>query len=96
MNAKALEIYDILKGIGLSEEKARKFVDYIEESAQTRIEKELKNFPTKQDLIREIEKLRVGMANLKADLIKWMFIFWVGQVAVISGIIFAMLKLYFK
>ncbi len=96
MATKALEIYDILKGIGLEEEKARKFVDYIEESSHTTIEKELKNFATKEDLLREIEKLRVEMANLKVDLIKWMFIFWIGQVAVISGIIFVMLKLYFK
>jgi len=39
MATKVLEIYEILKGIGLEEEKARKFVDYIEESAHTRIEK---------------------------------------------------------
>lgn len=49
------------------------------------LKKELKNFTTKEDI-----------ANLKVDLIKWMFIFWVEQVGVISGIIFAMLKLYFK
>ena len=96
MATKALEIYDILKGIGLEEEKARKFVDYIEESSNTTIEKELKNFATKEDLLREIEKLRVEMANVKVDLIKWMFIFWIGQISVISGIIFVMLKLYFK
>lgn len=85
MNASALEIYEILKGIGLAEDKARKFVDYIEEGARAKIEKELQIFATKEDL-----------ANLKVDLVKWMFIFWVGQVAIISGIIFAMLKLYFK
>jgi hypothetical protein len=69
---------------------------YVEESAQTRIERELKNLATKEDLLRETEKLRLEIGNLKVDMIKWMFIFWVGQVAVISGIIFAMLKLYFK
>jgi len=96
MTTRTLEVYEILKGIGLEEEKARKLVDYIEESAQTRIERELHNFATKEDLVRETEKLRLEMANLKSDLIKWMFIFWVGQVAVISGIVFAMLELYFK
>jgi len=89
MTGKALEIYDILRGIGLEEEKARKFVDYVEETGQTRIEKEIKNLATKEDLVREI-------ATTKVDIIKWMFIFWVGQVAVISGIIFAMLTLFFK
>ncbi len=103
MTVKALEVYDILKGIGLEEEKARKFVDYIEETNQERIEKEIKHFVTKEDLlatkenlVREIADVRRDVADVKVDLIKWMFIFWVGQVAVISGIIFAMLKLYFK
>ncbi|MDR0793943.1 MAG: hypothetical protein LBE82_11590 [Chitinophagaceae bacterium] len=36
------------------------------------------------------------IANSKADIIKWMFIFWIGQIAVLTGIIFAILSLYFK
>ena len=31
-------------------------------------------------------------AEYKADIIKWMFIFWVGQVGVILGILFAFFK----
>ena len=31
-------------------------------------------------------------SSIKAELIKWMFIFWVGQVAVILGILFAFFK----
>ncbi len=44
----------------------------------------------------EIEKIRVEVAASKADTLRWMFIFWIGQIGVLSGIIFAMLKLYFK
>ena len=44
----------------------------------------------------EIEKIRVEVASSKADTLRWMFIFWIGQIGVLSGIIFAMLKLYFK
>ncbi|MGR3175947.1 MAG: hypothetical protein ACUZ8N_15325 [Candidatus Scalindua sp.] len=33
------------------------------------------------------------IANLKSELIKWMFIFWIGQIGILTGIIFAMLKI---
>ncbi len=39
----------------------------------------------------EIGKLRVDMGNLRAELIKWMFIFWVGQIAVLGGLIVGLL-----
>lgn len=45
---------------------------------------------------KEIGKVRVemheGMGRLRAEIIKWMFIFWMGQIAVPSGIIFAIVR----
>ncbi len=43
-------------------------------------------------LTEEISKLRVEMSKMYANLIKWMFIFWVGQIGVITAILFAFLK----
>jgi hypothetical protein len=43
-------------------------------------------------LTEEIGKLDVKISETKADLIKWMFIFWIGQVGVILGILFAFFK----
>jgi len=43
-------------------------------------------------LSEEIGKLDVKISETKADLIKWMFIFWIGQVGVILGILFAFFK----
>jgi oligoendopeptidase F len=39
------------------------------------------------------EKLRVEIANSKAETIKWMFIFWIGNVITIIGGIIAILKI---
>ncbi len=39
------------------------------------------------------EKLRVEIANSKADMIKWMFIFWIGNVITIIGGIIGILKI---
>lgn len=53
------------------------------------------------EVIKEIEKkdelvtkdfLERRLAELKTDLLKWMFFFWIGQIAVIVAI----LKLMFK
>ena len=40
----------------------------------------------------EFAKVRQEMAELKADLIRWMFIFWVGQLGAILGILFAFFR----
>ncbi|MCF6148100.1 MAG: hypothetical protein E3K37_05520 [Candidatus Kuenenia sp.] len=37
-------------------------------------------------------ELKSDIANTKAELIKWMFIFWIGQVATIIGILFIFFK----
>ena len=64
--------------------------------AEERFEKRLADECGKLRL--EIEKLRtelkVEIANNKADIIKWMFIFWIGQIGVLSAIMFAVLKFY--
>lgn len=44
------------------------------------------------DVAGEIGKLRVDMANWRADLLKWSFLFWIGQVAAIAGLMAFMLR----
>jgi len=41
---------------------------------------------------KRLGKLDVKIERVRADLIKWMFIFWVGQVGVLIGILFAFFK----
>ncbi len=43
-------------------------------------------------LTEEIGKVRVEAARNHTSLIKWMFIFWIGQVAALLGILFAFFK----
>ncbi|RME44497.1 MAG: hypothetical protein D6791_13035 [Chloroflexi bacterium] len=43
--------------------------------------------------ITEVEaRLQTQLAETKADLIRWMFIFWVGQLATILGVLFVFFK----
>ena len=43
-------------------------------------------------LAEEIGKLRTDMAGLRANLIQWMFLFWVGQIGALTGILFAFFR----
>jgi len=40
----------------------------------------------------DLEKLRTEMQLLKADLLKWVFVAWLSQIGVLSGIMLAFLK----
>jgi len=46
----------------------------------------------RKDFAQEIGILRAETANGKADMIKWMFIFWIGQIAATFGLIILYLK----
>ena len=38
-------------------------------------------------------KLRSGMAEQRADLVKWMFMFWIGTIVPLAGLMIALTKL---
>ena len=43
-------------------------------------------------LTEEISKFRVEMHNLRASLIRWMFLFWIGQIGVLTSILFTFFR----
>ena len=60
---------------------------------------ELKILAVKEDLLMTESRLEVKIlatkedfANMKAEVIKWMFIFWVGQVVATFGFILLFIK----
>ncbi len=44
------------------------------------------------ELSGETSKLRAEMHDLRASLIQWMFVFWIGQIGVLVGFLFTFLK----
>lgn len=60
------------------------------ETAADRFEKRLAEF--KGDVRGDISEVKAQVSEVKADLIKWMFVFWIGQIAVITGIIMAVIR----
>ncbi len=63
-----------------------------EENANLRSELREENANLRSELRGEIADLRTQMADYRADLIRWMFIFWVGQLGAILAIIFVFFR----
>ena len=79
---------------------------YIDNKTERSVEATIKTLATKHDLhlvkddlhlvkdelMREISNVRKEAGENKADTIKWMFIFWIGQVGATMAMIFLYLK----
>ncbi|GAA4093357.1 hypothetical protein [Mucilaginibacter panaciglaebae] len=61
---------------------------YIDNKTERAVENSIQTLATRED----VANIRKEMAEIKAETIKWMFIFWVGQFAGIIAIIMMMLK----
>ena len=80
MHVAEIELYEILKE-KVGEKEAKTLVEYIE----TKVEKK---FEEKHDILAT----KTDLANMKADIIKWMFLFWIGQLASLIAI----LQIFFR
>ncbi|MDB5009117.1 MAG: hypothetical protein JWP45_3510 [Mucilaginibacter sp.] len=65
---------------------------YIDNKTERSVEVSIKTLATKEDLAKVKYDLGKEISETKADTIKWMFIFWIGQV----GATLAMLLLFLK
>jgi hypothetical protein len=75
MSTLELKVYEIFKS-KLGDSEAEILINYFNSMTDQKITEKKDLFATKEDL-----------ANMKADIIKWMFIFWVGQLGALVAII---------
>jgi DNA-directed RNA polymerase sigma subunit (sigma70/sigma32) len=61
---------------------------YIDNKTERSVEANIKTLATKED----ISDVRKEISESKADTIRWMFIFWIGQVAATLTIVMLVLK----
>lgn len=78
----------------LGDEGSDALIDLINRASETQKEDtiEIVEERFERRLGEEIAKLSIQISEVRADLIKWMFIFWVGQMAGILGILFAFFR----
>ena len=65
---------------------------YIDNKTERSVEATIKTLATKDDIANVKYDLGKEISEAKADSIKWMFIFWIGQVAAMMAIVLLFLK----
>lgn len=80
MTVTTIDLYNILKS-KIGEKEAKTLVEFVELKVETKFNEHMDELATKKDLFQ-----------VKADMIKWMFIFWVGQVGVTVGLILLVVR----
>jgi hypothetical protein len=78
-----VKILSILEAASIEPPKARAIVESIEMALKENESDLTKTLMTKEDGA----KLRVEIAESKAEVIKWMFLFWIGQAATTAALI---------
>ena len=66
-------------------------IEVVEEKFERRLSEEIINL--KMELMERIASTETKIANNKAEIIKWMFIFWIGNVVTVIGGLIGILKL---
>ena len=86
INMSDIQLFQILKQ-KLGESEAEALVSFVDSKIKDNNDVNLKVLPTKEDIAKLEGRLEVKIGDVKAEMIKWMFIFWMGQVAVTVGLI---------
>jgi len=63
---------------------------FVEEKFERRLTEEISKVNEK--ITSEISKVEQKISESQANMIKWMFIFWLGQIGALIGILFAFFK----
>jgi len=69
----------------------REVADLYFERFDARLSKGLTELRAEMEV--KLERFEVRLADQRADLIKWMFIFWIGTIVPLAGLIVALTKL---
>jgi hypothetical protein len=84
----SVRLYQIASKYFKNENDASAFISEIEAVVDNKLDQKKDVLATKED----IGNVRREIAEAKADTIKWMFIFWIGQIGALLGIILLFLK----
>ena len=82
MTVTTIDLYDILRS-KIGESEAKTLVEFVEQKVQSQLKEEMNSCAIKED----IHLLELKIEKVMSDLIKWMLVFWVGQISVTLALI---------
>jgi len=89
--ADTLKIFEILRR-KFDEPEAKTIASAVESALETNNAALFDKVATKGDLAELKAATKTDLAELKAEIIKWMFLFWLGQFASITAVLFLFFK----
>ena len=75
-----IRLYELLK-TRIGNQEAEAFIEILEQKVDKKFEEAKETLATKTDIANLRAELKAEIVGTKAELIKWMFIFWIGQFA---------------
>ncbi|TAE35510.1 MAG: hypothetical protein EAY66_08705 [Sphingobacteriales bacterium] len=87
MSVTEIQLFQLLKA-KLGDREAEYLVSYVKNEVKNEFDNKKDVLATKED----INLVKQDLHDAKAEMIKWMFIFWVGQVAVTVGIVYTFIN----
>ena len=81
------QIPSILEAASIEPPKARAIAESLEAAFREQEDDLTKRLMTNEDGADLRAEIRTVMANHKAEIIKWMFLFWIGQMAATAAIV---------
>ncbi len=98
MTVTTIDLYDILKS-KIGEKEAKTLVEFVEIQVEKKFEEQMNEiaskediFQVKKDIFQVKAELELKIEKVRSDLIKWMFIFWVGQVSIMIALVLLLIK----
>ncbi len=98
MTVTTIDLYNILKS-RIGEKEAKTLVEFVEIHVENKFEERMNEIASKEDiylvkkdLFDARSELLLTIEKVRSDMIKWMFIFWVGQVSVTVGLILLVIR----
>jgi hypothetical protein len=91
MTVSAIDLYEILR-LKIGEIEAKAIVEFVELKIDNKFEDSMDQLATKKDLLGVKSELELKIEKVRSDLIKWMFIFWIGQVGVNITLVMLLIK----
>ncbi len=82
--SQSFKLYELFLPLAKSEGKAKEMVTSIEEVIDNKFQNEKDRIATKDDILQ----LKIEMKDQKSEIIKWMFLFWIGQIAVTLALVY--------
>lgn len=88
----------------LGEDATHAFSDYIAGSGEKwrrdvttacveRMDLRMEHLASREDLVEGLARIAHEMGNIRAELLRWSFVFWIGQVAATAGLMALLIRL---